>query len=82
MSVLFLKIYSCQPTQLTLTLKPPLSPSPNQSRLWSVLRIVMETEIVSQEFVTVFQDFWGLTALEVNTHAHTRMHKHCATHRE
>lgn len=27
----------------------------------------METEIVSQEYATVSQDFWGLTALEVNT---------------
>lgn len=42
----------------------------NQSQLWSVLRIAMGTEIASQEYVTVFQDSWGRTALEVNmTHA-------------
>lgn len=77
--VCFLQIYTyIQPIQLTCTLKNSLTFFPsffppssvNQSRLWSVLRIVMETETVSQEYATVSPDFWGRIVLEVNTHTH------------
>lgn len=64
-------MYVCVISQpLTSSLaSPSLSLTLNQIQLWSVLRIAMETEIVSQEYATVFQDFWDPTALEVNTQA-------------
>jgi len=58
------------PNSLSLALSLSLSLL-IKSRLWSVLRIVTGMGTVSQEFATVSQDSWGLTALEVNTHIQT-----------